>query len=138
MPAPKKAKKKPEKTPEAVKALKRALLRSSSSARAPSPLVLTCVGENDPRWDEETVTILSRLPLYVGYPEGTEKTSVGNDHFKKATPSAEGVYTFKKIVYDESLTRGQRYEKTGEKVYYRLVEESDVEAIKKAFPHLVF
>ena len=48
-----------------------------------------------------------------------------------ATPSAAGVYTFKKIVYEPGI-QGKHTKKTGEKVYYREVEESDVEAIKKA------
>ena len=59
--------------------------------------------------------------------------------FNNATPSAEGVYTFHKVNYSEEKCRKRNPQpKTGEVVYYRLVEESDVEAIKKAFPHLVF
>ena len=76
--------------------------------------------------------------IACGYPKGTHEKSTGTTMFHRAEPSELGVYTFPKIIYDESLKRGQRYEKTGEKVYYRKVEESDVEAIKKAFPHLVF
>ena len=80
---------------------------------------------------------LNYVPLRVGYPPGTEEKTTGNMMFLRATPSAEGVYTFKKIVY-EPAKKGKHTKKTGEKVYYRKVEESDVEAIKKAFPHLVF
>ena len=57
--------------------------------------------------------------------------------FRDTEPSKDGVYTLKKIVYEPGK-QGKHTKKTGEKVYYRLVEESDVEAIKKAFPHLVF
>ena len=75
--------------------------------------------------------------IACGYPIGTHQKTTGANMFGRTVPK-QGVYTFPKIIYDESLKRGQRYEKTGEKVYYRKVEESDVEAIKKAFPHLVF
>ena len=52
-------------------------------------------------------------------------------------PSAEGVYTIAKIVYEPEV-KGKHTKKTGEKVYYRKVKESDVPAIKEKFPHLVF
>ena len=56
--------------------------------------------------------------------------------FDNATPSAEGVYTLDKVNYKQPGVDGRpsnyRQEKTGEVVYYRKVEESDVEAIKKA------
>ena len=80
---------------------------------------------------------LRRVALHIGYPPGTEKTTTGILMFHNAEPSAEGVYTFKKIVY-EPAKKGKHTKKTGEKVYYRKVEESDIPAIKKAFPHLVF
>ena len=51
--------------------------------------------------------------------------------FDIVTPSTKGVYTFHKINYKPIVKRGQKQKKTGEVVYYRLVEESDVEAIKK-------
>ena len=56
--------------------------------------------------------------------------------FRDTEPSKDGVYTLDKVVY-ESAKQGKHTKKTGEVVYYRLVEESDVEAIKKAF-NLVF
>ena len=52
-----------------------------------------------------------------------------------ATPSEEGVYTFRKVVYEPGK-KGNTKKAEGS-VHYRLVEESDVEAIKEAFPHLV-
>ena len=57
--------------------------------------------------------------------------------FLRTTPSAEGVYTFPKIIYEPTKKPNANNKKTGEYVHYRLVEESDVEAIKKAF-NLVF
>ena len=102
-----------------------------------STLVLSCLGVLDRRWDQKTVTTISRVPLSMGYPPGTEKTTVGNSMFRNGTPNEHDVYTFEKIVYEPGK-RGKNTKKTGEEVYYRLVEESDVEAIKKAFPHLVF
>ena len=57
--------------------------------------------------------------------------------FRDHTPSSAGVYTFRKVVY-EPAKKGKHTKKTDEVVHYRLVEESDVEAIKEAFPHLVF
>ena len=92
------------------------------------------MGENDPRWDKKTVTTTGRVPLSVGYPPGTEETSIGNNMFRRNTPSAKGVYTFEKINYSaEKYRKIEPQPKTGEKVYWRLVEESDVEAIKEAF-----
>ena len=80
---------------------------------------------------------LNYVPLRVGYPPGTEEKTTGNMMFLRATPSAEGVYTFKKIVYEPAKKPKANNKKTGEVVHYRLVEESDVEAIKKKFK-LVF
>ena len=82
---------------------------------------------------------LNYVPLRVGYPEGTEETTVGNCMFRDKfnPPSAEGVYTIAKIVY-EPAKKGKHTKKTGEVVYFRKAKESDVEAIKKAFPHLAF
>ena len=78
--------------------------------------------------------------IACGYPKGTHACpklrTVGNSMFRHATPSEEGIYTLHKINY-KPIKRGQHHEKTGE-VHYRLVEESDVEAIKKAFPDLAF
>ena len=78
-----------------------------------------------------------RTQVACGYPTGTHEKKVGNSMFRDTTPSKNGVYTFDKIAYEPSI-KGKHTKKTGEVVYYRLVEESDVEAIKKAFPHLVF
>ena len=57
--------------------------------------------------------------------------------FLNTKPSTHGVYTLSKVNW-KPIKRGQHHEKTCEVVHYRLVEESDVEAIKEAFPHLVF
>ena len=57
--------------------------------------------------------------------------------FRYAKLSKDGVYTIEKIAYEPSK-KGKHTKKTGEEVYYREVEESDVEAIKKAFPDLAF
>ena len=48
-----------------------------------------------------------------------------------------GIYTFPKVNYKKIEKPYTSQEKTGEYVHYRLVEESDVEAIKEAFD-LVF
>ena len=102
-----------------------------------SKLVLACAGEHDPRWDGSRPIPKRWVPeVACGYPTGTYKKTVGNSMFDNATPSAEGVYTITKVVYEPSK-RGKHTKKTGEVVYYRKVEESDVEAIKKAF-NLVF
>ena len=74
--------------------------------------------------------------LACGYPKGTWKKTVGNSMFRRATPSEEGVYTLRKIVYVPGK-KGHTKKAKGE-VHYREVEESDVEAIKKAFPDLAF
>ena len=80
-----------------------------------------------------------------GYPQGTHEkkvgNGVGNTMFSNRTPSAKGVYTLDKVNYKKPGVDGRpsnyHQEKTGEYVYYRLVEESDLEAIKKKFK-LVF
>ena len=125
---------KPEKTLGPLAALKRALKYGNRST-----IFLRCMGEDDCRWDGVTrPSSMAWVPeIACGYPIGTHQKTTGANMFGRTVPK-KGVYTFPKIIYDESLKRGQRYEKTGEKVYYRKVEESDVEAIKKAFPHLVF
>ena len=75
---------------------------------------------------------MSYVPeLGCGYPKGTHEKTTGCSMFEQSTPSAKGVYTFPKINY-KPIKRGQHHEKPGEYVHYRLVEESDVEAIKKA------
>ena len=88
------------------------------------------------------MTTKARIPLHIGYPKGTEKKTVGNKMFDRATPSEDGIYTFDKINYKKPGVDGRpsnyRQEKPDEKVHYRLVEESDVEGIKKAFPDLAF
>ena len=75
---------------------------------------------------------LRRVPLYIGYPTGTEETAIGPSLFSNTKPSAKGVYTFNKIVY-EPAKKGKHTKKTGEVVHYRKAKESDVEAIKEAF-----
>ena len=97
-----------------------------------STLVLRCLGEHDPRWDGVTrPSSMAWVPeVGLGYPEGTHEKPVGRGMFLRATPSAEGIYTFPKINY-KPIKPGQRQKKTGEVVHYRLVEESDVEAIKE-------
>ena len=57
--------------------------------------------------------------------------------FSRTKPSKDGIYTFPKIVYDPSKKTYANNKKTDEVVHYRLVEVSDVEAIKKKF-ELVF
>jgi len=68
---------------------------------------------------------------------GTHEKTVGSDMFQIKTPSIKGIYTLSKVNY-KPIKRGQKHEKTGEVVHYRKVEESDLEAIKKAFPDLAF
>ena len=72
--------------------------------------------------------------IACGYPKGThlERKTTGRSLFANAELSKDGIYTLHKINY-KPIKRGQHHEKTGEKVYWRLVEESDVEAIKEAF-----
>ena len=95
-------------------------------------LVLRCLGAKNRRWDGSRPIPEAWVPeVACGYPTGTHKTSTGTSMFRNTEPSAEGVYTFNKIAY-EPAKKGKHTKKTGEKVYYRLVEESDVEAIKKA------
>ena len=132
-PAPKKAKKKPEKALDPLVALALALKYGNRST-----LVLACAGEHDRRWDGSRPISRAWVPeVACGYPKGTHEKTTGRTMFRDHTPSDVGVYTFPKINY-KPIKRGQHHEKTGEEVYYRLVEESDVEAIKEAFPHLVF
>ena len=96
-------------------------------------LVLRCLGKKNRRWDGSRPISKAYLPeVACGYPIGTHEKKVGNCMFRDRTPSAEGIYTLDKINY-KPIKRGQHHEKTGEKVYWRLVEESDVEAIKEAF-----
>ena len=73
---------------------------------------------------------LNYVPLSVGWPEGTEETTVGACMFRDTKPSKDGVYTFHKIVY-EPIKPGQHYKKTDEVVHYRKAKESDVPAIKE-------
>ena len=112
-----------------------------------SKIVLACVGANDRRWDGSRPIPKAYVPeVACGYPQGTHEkkvgNGVGNTMFHNRTPSAKGVYTLDKVNYKKPGVDGRpsnyRQEKTGEVVHYRLVEESDVEAIKEAFPHLVF
>ena len=100
-------------------------------------LVLACVGRLDRRWDGSRPIPKAFVPeVACGYPKGTHEGQIGKGLFQNFKPSAKGVHTFPKINY-KPLKKGQHHEKTGE-VHYRLVEESDVEAIKKAFPDLAF
>ena len=99
-----------------------------------SKIVLACVGAKDPSWDGSKPIPKAWVPeIACGYPKGTHEKYVGKDMFKNATPSAEGVYTFKKIVYEPAKKPKANNKKTGEVVHYRLVEESDIPAIKKKF-----
>ena len=102
-----------------------------------STLFLRCLGAKDPSWDGSKPIPTAWVPeVACGYPKGTHEGQIGKGLFQKFKPSAKGVHTFPKINY-KPLKKGQHHEKTGE-VHYRLVEESDVEAIKKAFPDLAF
>ena len=106
-----------------------------------STLVLRCMGVHDRRWDGVSRPISKAWVPEVacGWPKGTHDRQIGNNMFRRNTPSAKGVYTFEKINYSaEKYRKCEPQPKTGEKVYWRLVEESDVEAIKKAFPDLAF
>ena len=92
----------------------------------------------DRRWDGSRP-----IPeVACGYPAGTHKKSTGTCMFRDTEPSEVGIYTFNKVNYKKPGVDGRpsnyHQEKTGEVVHYRPVEESDVEAIKEAFPHLVF
>ena len=105
-----------------------------------STLVLRCLGAKDRRWDGSRPVNKARVPeVACGYPKGTHKKSpaAGACMFLRATPSKKGIYTIPKIVYEPTKKPKANNKKTGEVVHYRLVEESDVEAIKKAF-NLVF
>ena len=108
-----------------------------------STLVLRCLGAKNRRWDGSKPIPRVWVPeVACGYPEGTHKKTVGSSMFRDTEPSKDGVYTFNKVNYKKPGVDGRpsnyRQEKTDEKVHYRLVEESDVEAIKKAFPDLAF
>ena len=133
-PGPKKAKK----TREPLVALAMAL-----DFKHNSKIVLACVGAKDRRWDGVSrPTSMSWVPeVACGYPKGTHEKSTGTCMFANATPSKKGIYTLDKVNYKKPGVDGRpsnyRQEKTGEVVYYRKVEKSDVEAIKKAF-NLVF
>ena len=99
-----------------------------------SKIVLACVGENDRRWDGSRPISKAWVPeVACGYPKGEHKKKTGNNMFINYTPSADGVYTSHKINYKPVVKRGQHQKKTGEVVHYRLVEESDIPAIKKKF-----
>ena len=136
-PKAKKAKKeKEEETEETSNLVRRLAYALTGSGK--STLIMRCAGEEDPLWDGSRPISVAHLPeVACCYPAGTHKKKTGNTMFGRAVPK-KGVYTFPKIIYDESLKRGQRYEKTGEYVHYRKVKESDVAAIKKAFPDLDF
>ena len=101
------------------------------------------MGEDDLRWDGVTKpSPKTWVPeIACGYPKGTHEKSTGTTMFRRAEPSELGVYTLDKVNYKQPGVDGRpsnyRQEKTGEVVHYRLVEESDVEAIKKKF-NLVF
>ena len=111
-------------------------------------LVLRCLGKKNRRWDGVTKpSSMVWVPeIACGYPTGTNKTTTWTCMFRDAKRqgklSKDGVYTLNKVNYKKPGVDGRpsnyRQEKTGEKVYYRKVEESDVEAIKEAFPYLVF
>ena len=109
-----------------------------------STLVLRCAGRTDRRWDgvSRPSSMVWVPEIACGYPKGTNKTTTGTCMFRDTEPSKDGVYTFDKVNYKKPGVDGRpsnyRQEKTGEVVYYREVEESDVEAIKKAFPDLAF
>ena len=102
-----------------------------------SKIVLACVGAKDRRWDGITRPISKAwLPeVACGYPKGTHKKTIGTCMFRNAELSKDGVYTLHKIAYEPGI-QGKHTKKTGEKVYYRKVEESDVKAIKQALPDL--
>jgi hypothetical protein len=138
-PAPKKGKKLTvRQRPNSQILESRALLAKALGLDARSDLALACLGENDPRWDGTRPLWVAHVPLRIGYPEGTYDTSVGRSLFsKRAKPSAKGVYTIEKIIYEPSI-KGKHTKKTGEKVYYRKVEESDIPAIQAKFDDLVF
>ena len=108
-----------------------------------STLVLRCLGALDRRWDGSKPIPKVWVPeVACRYPKGTHEKRTGFFMFRDHTPSSKGVYTFDKVNYKKPGVDGRpsnyRQEITGEVVHYRLVEESDVEAIKEAFPHLVF
>ena len=103
-----------------------------------SKLVLRCAGPGrmGRRWDGSKPIPRVWVPeVACGYPEGTHKKTVGSSMFRDTEPSKDGVYTFNKVNYKKPGVDGRpsnyHQEKTGEYVYYRPVEESDVEAIKK-------
>ena len=105
--------------------------------------MLACAGEHDCRWDGSRLISKAYVPeVACGYPKGTHKKSIGTCMFRDTEPSKDGVYTFNKVNYKKPGVDGRpsnyRQETTGEVVHYRKVEESDVAAIKEAFPHLVF
>ena len=83
---------------------------------------------------------LGRVALCIGYPPGTEKTTIGHNLFNRGnyTPNEHGVYAFDKINYKKPPYKNWSQEKTGEVVYFRKAKESDLEAIKEKFPHLAF
>ena len=75
---------------------------------------------------------MNYMPKRIGYPEGTEETTVGANMIRDTEPSDEGIYTFEKINYSEEKFRKREPQpKTGEFVHYRKVKESEVEAIMK-------
>ena len=133
-PAPKKKKKKATRPPTGSW---RVRLANALDLHGGVDLARACLGKNDPRWNETLPLAVRDVPFRTGYPAGTEKTSTGRSMFRDTEPSAEGVYEFHKIVYEPG-TKGKHTKKSGEKVYYRKVKESDVPAIKEKFPHLVF